>query len=1352
MNQQAVTFHDFELEIRPGEVRLIEASAGTSTQAGPVRNHQFQGIPDSDLARLEEIIVQTREQALSRSDPTVRLDDFAAELQDEARSLGQALFEAVFPKGSALVNKYIGSYHQAMAAGDGRAGSLRVRLWVSPQLSHIPWEILAAGPDLPGENDFLALKLSLSRRPATRTGPAEPYEKSLPLRLLLVADDPFLEEQARLEKQKELIFEALSPLAGRIEIHELKRDKDDRSTLETLDRYLRSQEYQIVHFMGHGYYDTEQDPPVAYLNMTREDQLHQYAAGEVADVFRAGVGQKRGLRLVVFNSCESAQARPAPNYSGMAQSLLDVGVPAVLGMQHLLSDPAAQHLARAFYTRLAATLSVDEAVRHAREQINLQITGTLEWLTPVLYYTGEGPLFIKPAEDPVLARHTYLHLLRQTTDVIPADQYLPVMVTRSTTVVHSARDGSAVAQAEMTIHAATNTQSPTADARDVLVDRQSRQPTRPVNILLGEPGSGKSTVIDQVVGRMLSQEEVDSGQTAAAGRELIPVRVTAVDADWSSIHDGGLAVLAYRALSQAWSSPVAAEILASDRRLSQGFVGLPSLSAIRRWMADDYWRFLFIVEDIEKIEPEDRRQVGAELRQLIQTADHHPFIITSNANSFAEYAPYLGQSPQWQIAPLTERTVLEELHERGLSVEQEGMLDMLRQPWALFTYIRLAKRGEGIRDQAALLRAHVNRILEGMPLLLRPRIRQTLMLLAMYQNQRLGDAGAMDQAPVSELFNIMKEVRGERSYSLEELYQNLIQEGVLQADPVGETVRFSSYHIQAILSALAMDQALKQDPDGEPAGWDVANLRLRMTFILLSQLGHENQRAVVKRVLEHLSDDLLAHAWEKRLELLDLAVHCFHHRDESDDDHQREMVIYELIRTLLNKEEEGRLSDLGTANYLEGAEYSLCRLQATTMRIRAVRLLGYVRDRRAFEPLRWLIVEPVRRVNWCGGNRLHEPQFALSGVRRAAGLALFQMWQDRSLGLAEMLARGEGEMGRLAEIMAAWADYQEGEEKKMGAAFGKLVAWLKEEEDSWLSSIAAVAIAEIGGHYQEHPLREPAVDVLVEAFTEASGDTRWAIADGAGSLSFLQPEDTRPLLEKLQEVAIARRGEQQFAHRASQRESAVYALGKLRRPEALASLRNVLMDRRQPEGVAARTARSIGQCSVDHPDHDQVPGALDDLTRVVLSFKDSELWDSWTRREAIGSLGYIGDDRTVQTLIEVIRDDASDRRLNDRAVLALLQVLGREEAGRRLQEAMPSSRSRIVDDGVIFRLLAALAEIDPLSAVRVLNERYRRWLIKALDGERLDRETAELVVALLLGAAETNWGTVREFLNRQAGW
>ncbi|HMM41677.1 MAG TPA: CHAT domain-containing protein, partial [Thermomicrobiales bacterium] len=95
-----------------------------------------------------------------------------------------------------------------------------------------------------------------------------------------------------------------------------------------------------------------------------------------------------------LNSCDGAQGSKADVFSSTAATLIRCGIPAVLAMQHEISDDAAIEFARTFYDAIGDGAPIDSAVADARLAISIGLRGSVEWGTPVLHMRApDGVLF-----------------------------------------------------------------------------------------------------------------------------------------------------------------------------------------------------------------------------------------------------------------------------------------------------------------------------------------------------------------------------------------------------------------------------------------------------------------------------------------------------------------------------------------------------------------------------------------------------------------------------------------------------------------------------------------------------------------------------------------------------------------------------------------------------------------------------------------------------------------------------------------------------------------------------------------------------------------------------------------------
>jgi len=297
---------------------------------------------------------------------------------DAIKDFGTRLFGAVFK--DEIVQSFRGSLDEAYRRGAGLR--LRLRLVDAPKLMDLPWEYLYNQT----LNRFLSLSLE---SPIVRfldlPEPIRPLRIPGPVRILFVVSAAKDYMELDVEQEWKKIHSALGPL---IEKKLVEIDLLSHPTQTRLLRALRNTEYHILHFVGHGGFDAKSDEGVLIL----EDD-----AGKGFPVSGSRIGtmlhDERTLRLVVLNACEGARTSIVDPFSGVAQTIIQQGLPAVIAMQFEITDMAAIAFSQSFYTSLAEGYPVDAALTEARKEIFAN-GNDVEWGTPVLYLRApDGKIF-----------------------------------------------------------------------------------------------------------------------------------------------------------------------------------------------------------------------------------------------------------------------------------------------------------------------------------------------------------------------------------------------------------------------------------------------------------------------------------------------------------------------------------------------------------------------------------------------------------------------------------------------------------------------------------------------------------------------------------------------------------------------------------------------------------------------------------------------------------------------------------------------------------------------------------------------------------------------------------------------
>jgi tetratricopeptide (TPR) repeat protein len=208
-------------------------------------------------------------------------------------------------------------------------------------------------------------------------------------------DDPSI-TPLNTELEQEVILEAVDRLQRE---HRMDVDFTEDASFETIESYLNEKDYHIVHFTGHGKYDT--DDGKGYLILETEDgRARAVENSAIADLL-AG----RSVRLVVLSACQSGKVSNKEAYADLASILVKKNVPAVVAMQYPILDTSATKFVSVFYPATASGKPVDLALTEARIGMkNSEKSNGIDFATPVLYLSDPDCIAIgkiKP-ETPTL--------------------------------------------------------------------------------------------------------------------------------------------------------------------------------------------------------------------------------------------------------------------------------------------------------------------------------------------------------------------------------------------------------------------------------------------------------------------------------------------------------------------------------------------------------------------------------------------------------------------------------------------------------------------------------------------------------------------------------------------------------------------------------------------------------------------------------------------------------------------------------------------------------------------------------------------------------------------------------------
>jgi WD40 repeat protein len=364
----------FDIEIGQGEAQHYPVRV-ISSPAGEARNSMY--LPMDEHLQL---LLAGMKQAIHRLSKgrDSQLSIVSPEEQT-VRELGIYLFDTLIA--SEIRSLYDVSREIAKAQKEG----LRIRLRIHDALmSTLPWEFLH---DARSQRSICLSNTTPFVRYLELPQSVPSLKIQLPLHIRGMIANSKEQEPLNVAREKLLMHEALQPLeiAGLVKLTWI-----DGQSWQALQQAFSHGTWHVFHFIGHATYNEQQK--AGSLSLVNDDD------GDTFDLPASKLGNiladHSSLRFVFLNACEGARSGTHNIYSGIAQTLMQQGIPAILGMSYEISDSASIELARTFYRELSYGMPVDAAVNEARKAVDMAMTKTLQWGTPVLYMRSpDGVLF-----------------------------------------------------------------------------------------------------------------------------------------------------------------------------------------------------------------------------------------------------------------------------------------------------------------------------------------------------------------------------------------------------------------------------------------------------------------------------------------------------------------------------------------------------------------------------------------------------------------------------------------------------------------------------------------------------------------------------------------------------------------------------------------------------------------------------------------------------------------------------------------------------------------------------------------------------------------------------------------------
>jgi len=160
-----------------------------------------------------------------------------------------------------------------------------------------------------------------------------------------------------------------------------------KATCAMVRHELKQCPYHIVHYVGHGLFE-ENSPEQSSLFFWEG----QNRSGDVVPLSGAELRlllQNSEVRLVHLSCCEGTRTGTAidlldDDYLGIADGIIQAGVPSVLGFRWPVSVGGARKLAIDFYRSLLKYGSPELALLDARRELAMSTLDTPDWASPIL--------------------------------------------------------------------------------------------------------------------------------------------------------------------------------------------------------------------------------------------------------------------------------------------------------------------------------------------------------------------------------------------------------------------------------------------------------------------------------------------------------------------------------------------------------------------------------------------------------------------------------------------------------------------------------------------------------------------------------------------------------------------------------------------------------------------------------------------------------------------------------------------------------------------------------------------------------------------------------------------------------
>lgn len=202
----------------------------------------------------------------------------------------------------------------------------------------------------------------------------------------------YLPNVDEIDRQDGEIYEIEKALKQAASENNLEIDFDfcpsDKMDYETFQKKIALNKYDMIHYVGHGYYNEETSENFLFFKKSQSDnKIVALRGSDLGDKLKT----QENLKLVYLSCCQSGAVQESASvylstFTGLLESVALAGIPNVIGMRWPITPGDAKILATQFYRALfpkGSTATVEEALMRARSA-TVNFDDQSVWCSPIL--------------------------------------------------------------------------------------------------------------------------------------------------------------------------------------------------------------------------------------------------------------------------------------------------------------------------------------------------------------------------------------------------------------------------------------------------------------------------------------------------------------------------------------------------------------------------------------------------------------------------------------------------------------------------------------------------------------------------------------------------------------------------------------------------------------------------------------------------------------------------------------------------------------------------------------------------------------------------------------------------------